>query len=390
MHQTDVIIVGGGMVGGATALALADLGLKVTLFERQAPLDFDQEQPFDLRVSAISLGSEQLLASLDAWHPIHEMRACPYKRLGVSEIESSYTEFNAELIDRTHLGHIIENRVVQLALWKKISEHHRVEVVIGEALESLQTSEAGVSLVGEKNSYCAKLVVAADGANSWVRKQVGIGCTGWNYRQAAMLINVSTALPQQDITWQKFTSSGPLAMLPLPGNNASLVWYHHKDEIKRLSQLSNQQLCEAVNREFPDKLGKIETVIDKAFFPLTRQHANQYYKGSVVLLGDSAHSINPLAGQGVNLGFKDVRALQFAIAEAISGGASWHSESVLKNYERQRRTDNLMMMSGMDAIYSAFSNDNPVVKGLRNAALIAANKLPFGKKKVLEYACGLA
>ena len=167
--------------------------------------------------------------------------------------------------------------------------------------------------------------------------------------------------PQQDITWQHFRESGPVAMLPLLGNKASLVWYHHKEEVLRLSRLSNEQLKQQIMSEFPKKLGDIN-VIDKASFPLTRRHANTYYKKNILLIGDAAHTINPMAGQGVNLGFKDVKALQTVIAKAIGSGLCWHDESVLAGYEKTRRKDNLLMMSTMDLLNAGFSHPSPAMK----------------------------
>ena len=210
-----------------------------------------------------------------------------------------------------------------------------------------------------------KLLIAADGANSQVRTLAGIGTTGWDYQQSAMLINVETEAEQQDITWQQFLPTGPVALLPMPGNNASLVWYHQKGEIKRLAGLSNQQLEEEVVQHFPDKLGRVKG-LNKASFPLTRRHANSYQNKRVLLLGDAAHTINPLAGQGVNLGFKDVKALQTVIAKAFGENKQWHDIEILKGYEQARRKDNLMMMTGMDAIYAGFSHQSPITKLIRN------------------------
>ncbi len=388
MNQFDCVVVGGGMVGAASALALAELGLTVAIIEKSAPLTFSPEQAFDLRVSAISLASEQLLKQLGAWQQLQQWRMCPYKRLGVSESEQSYTEFDAQDISQSHLGHIIENRLIQLSLWQKVQQHSNITLFCPETLIKLEQSSAEVELTLSTQILRAKVVIGADGANSYVRKLANIGTTGWDYAQSAMLINVCTDNPQQDITWQQFFQTGPLAMLPMPGNNASLVWYHNKDEIKRLSALSNAQLEQEVMQQFPDKLGKVR-VINKAAFPLTRRHANQYHKDRVLLVGDAAHTINPMAGQGVNLGFKDVKALQHVIAKAIGSGEAWHQAEVLARYQQKRRTDNLLMMTTMDALYLSFGHVSPLAKFARNAGLMMVNKLPSIKNKALAYACGI-
>lgn len=388
MNQFDCVVVGGGMVGAASALSLAELGLTVAIVEKNNPMPFAPEQDFDLRVSAISLASEQLLTQLGAWEQLQHWRMCPYKRLGVWEIAQSYTEFNAENIACSHLGHIIENRLIQLALWQQIEQHSHITLMCPESLMKLEQTQSGATLTLSSSVISAKLVIGADGANSQVRKLADIGTTGWDYAQSAMLINVSTQTQQQDITWQQFFPSGPLAMLPMPGHSASLVWYHQKDEIQRLSGLSNRQLQQEIIQHFPTRLGRVE-VNNKAAFSLTRRHANQYIKGRVLLIGDAAHSINPMAGQGVNLGFKDVKALQHVIAAAIGRGESWYEPHVLARYQQKRRTDNLMMMTTMDALYCSFSHVSPLAKLARNVGLMAVNKFPRAKNKALAYACGI-
>lgn len=386
--KVDCLIVGGGMVGAATALSLADLGLKVALVEATAPHAYSSEQALDLRVSAISLASEQLLQQLNAWQQVQKWRSCVYKRLGVWEDDIAYAEFNADEIQQSHLGHIVENRLIQLSLWQQLKQKANVTLLCPEQLDTFCQSSEKVIAQLTHTQVEANLIIGADGAKSKVRQIAGIGITGWDYQQSAMLINVKTEIGQQDITWQKFVPGGPLAYLPMPGNNASLVWYQDKAEIKRLSALTNEQLQTEVQQSFPKRLGKVE-IIAKGAFPLTRRHANNYVKRRVVLLGDSAHTINPLAGQGVNLGFKDVAALQTVIAKAIGSGENYHQESVLKRYERSRRTDNLLMMTGMDAIYSTFSNPSTPIKLLRNIGIFAAHRAPVLKKKALAYACGV-
>ena len=388
MLTVDCVVVGGGMVGAAAALSLSDLGLKVAVVEAKAPDAFNEQQAFDLRVSAISLASEQLLAQLGAWPQIKAWRSCEYKRLGVWEDEFAYAEFNNEEIKQTHLGHIVENRLIQLALWQQLEKRDNVTLLCPEKLQTLTQTDANVLLKLSNSEITAKLVIGADGANSQVRQLAGIGITGWDYKQSAMLINVKTEIEQQDITWQQFINGAPVAYLPMPGNNASLVWYGSKQEIKRLSALDNNKLRDEILTTFPKRLGDIE-VIDKGAFPLTRRHANHYVKNRVILVGDSAHTINPLAGQGVNLGFKDVAALQTVIAKAIGSGEAYDNIDVLKRYETKRRPDNLMMQTGMDAIYMTFSNATGPAKLIRNLGVFAAHRMPFFKKKALAYACGI-
>lgn len=397
MENFDCVVIGGGMVGAASALSLANLGLRVAVVEQFKPKEFTKEQPLDLRVSAISLVSQHLLSQLNSWKQVKQWRSCEYKRLGVWELPHAYTEFNAKDIAQDHLGDIVENRLLQLALWQELNDHHSISLYCPERLVDIKQSAKEVIVTLSESTLSTKLVVGADGANSKVRQLSGIGITGWDYQQSAMLINVETELAQQDITWQQFTPSGPVAFLPLPGKSelggyASLVWYHNKAEIKRLASLANTQLTTEIHQYFPKRLGTVK-VIDKASFPLTRRHANNYQQGRVLLLGDAAHTINPLAGQGVNLGFKDVKALQNVIATAIANGESWHAKNVLVRYEKARRHDNLLMMSVMDALYASFSHPSSLVKMARNLSFMAINKLPLInthiKNKALAYACGV-
>jgi 2-octaprenyl-3-methyl-6-methoxy-1,4-benzoquinol hydroxylase len=282
-------------------------------------------------------------------------------------------------------------------LWQQISLLGNIHSFCPEQLQTLEQSSDKVILTLTHCKITAKLVVGADGPQSKVRQMASIGMTGWDYQQSAMLINVETSNSQQDITWQQFFPSGPIAFLPLPGKStlggfASLVWYHQRDEIRRLTSLSNINLQQEVLERFPKSLGTVK-VLNKAAFPLTRRHANNYQHKRILLVGDSAHTINPMAGQGVNLGFKDVTALQSVIRDAITNGEVWHDESVLARYEKKRRHDNLLMMSTMDALYVGFNHPAPAVKSLRNLALLAINKVPFLnstiKNKALAYACGL-
>lgn len=397
MKHFDCVVVGGGMVGAASALSLAQLGLQVALVEKHTANSFSPEQNFDLRVSAISLASKELLVQIEAWAQINSMRTCPYKRLGVWEDKSAYTEFDAKDIEQDNLGYIVENRLIQLALWEQVRVVDNISTYCPESLIALSQTDDKVIVSLTNSNISAKLVVGADGAQSKVRQMSDIGMTGWDYQQSAMLINVETALSQQDITWQQFHQTGPVAFLPLPGKShlggyASLVWYHQTDEISRLASLSNQSLQKEIIKNFPSRLGAIK-VLSKGCFPLTRRHANSYQNKRVLLLGDSAHTINPMAGQGVNLGFKDVIALQHVIAGAISKGDVWHDTQILAGYEKARRKENLLMMSTMDVLYASFSHPSPAVKVIRNLGLLAINKVPVLntkiKNKALAYACGL-
>lgn len=386
MEQFDVVVAGGGMVGAATAIGLAQQGLSVAVLEGVTPAPFASSQPMDLRVSAISPHSVSLLERLGAWEAVTAMRLCPYKRLETWEHPECRTRFNAEHMHLNRLGYIVENRVIQLALWQQFELYPNLTVKCPARMVSAVETDSGYEIALEDgNQLRATLLVGADGAQSRVRQQAGIGITAWDYRQHCMLINVETALPQQDITWQMFTPHGPRSFLPLPGHQGSLVWYDSPEKIQQLSAMPPAQLEAQIIAHFPSELGEIK-VINHGRFPLTRRHAQQYYKLGVVLLGDAAHTINPLAGQGVNLGFKDVDVLLHEIEKA---GQDWSNVRVLKAYERRRRPDNLLMQSSMDFFYTTFSNNLLPVKLLRNAGLKLAEQAGPIKQKVLKYAMGM-
>lgn len=389
-QRFDVILVGGGMVGAATAIGLAKQGLQVAVIESFAPEAYSPEQALDVRVSAISVASEQLLEQLGALESLLNMRNVPYLGLETWELDGCITQFHSSQIGASHLGHIVENRLVQLALWEQMQQWDAIKLFCPERVATFSRLTDGVSVHLQSGIQLeAKLLIGADGANSQVRQWAGIGISGWDYAQSAMLINIQTAQGQQDVTWQQFTPNGPRSLLPLPGNHASLVWYDDANRIKQLMQLNHKQLADQIRQHFPARLDSDFTVEAKGSFALTRRHANAYFKPNVVILGDAAHTINPLAGQGVNLGFKDVEALLTVIKTALTEDKPWWSTEVLNAYQAKRYRDNQLMMTTMDVFYAGFSNDILPLKLLRNGALKLANINSPIKRTVLKYAMGL-
>ncbi len=386
----DAVIVGGGMVGAAAALGLAKQGLQVALIENEAPAGFDPSAPADLRISAIGCASARFLQKLGAWGSVEKMRSVPYRRLETWEVDGSEVKFDAQSLGLPELGFMVENRVLQLALWQQFDALTNLTRFCPAKLRHLlQHDDKTWSLqLTTGDLLRAKLVIAADGANSLVRQLAGIGVDGWEYRQHCMLINVETETPDQDVTWQQFFPSGPRAFLPLFGNQASLVWYDSPQRIRYLKTLNMQQLTTEVMQAFPARLGTVKALSAGAF-PLVRRHAQRYVLPGLALVGDAAHTINPLAGQGVNLGYRDVEALLSVLEKARDHDEAWSSEKVLLRYQRQRRLDNLLMQSGMDLFYTAFSNDLPPVKALRNLALMTAQRAGALKTKAMKYALGI-
>ncbi len=388
----DVLIVGGGMVGATIACALGGSGLSVGVVEYRYPQGFEPEQPHDLRVSAISVASQNVIDMVGAWEGIISRRSCPYQRMKVWEAneERAATEFNSEGISYPYLGHIVENRVIQLALLERMAAFDNVELICPAQTEAIDYSPgASVVRLTDGTELVGRLLIAADGGESRVRQAAGIGVHKWDYEQNALVASVETAYPQQDITWQQFTATGPLAFLPMPGANASLVWYNTPGEVKRLMALPEDQFMAELEATFPDSLGKIDTLIQRGSFPLRRQHAQQYVAEGVALAGDAAHMIHPLAGQGVNIGMLDAAALAETILKAKRAGEDFTSLAVLKGYEQQRRKHNLMMMQVMDMFYRVFSNDILPLKLVRNLGLGLAERVSPAKNKVMRFAMGL-
>ncbi|RYU43382.1 2-octaprenyl-3-methyl-6-methoxy-1,4-benzoquinol hydroxylase [Aliivibrio finisterrensis] len=384
MKKYDYTIVGGGMVGAATAIGLSKLGYQVAIIEHKAPDSFDNSQSMDVRVSAISQSSVDLLNELGAWEHIKKTRVCPYKRLETWEHPECRTRFHSDTLNMEQLGFIVENRLIQLGLWQEFSSYDNLTVVTPAKIIELEFfSEHNELTLDNGNKIKTKWVIGADGANSYVRQKAKIGITAWDYRQHCMLINIETEKPQQDITWQWFTPSGPRSFLPLHGNKGSLVWYDSPQRIKQLSSMTSIQLEKEIKAHFPQELGEF-TVEQHGSFPLTRRHAQKYVEHRCVLLGDAAHTINPLAGQGVNLGFKDVKVL---LEEIESKGTE--TDKALRIYESRRKIDNLAMQSSMDLFYTLFSNSLPPVKFLRNAGLKLADSSGALKTQALKYALGL-
>jgi len=390
--NTDVLIIGGGMVGAALACALGRQGFEVHVVEARAPEPYAPEQPLDLRVSAVSLASQNLLEAVGAWRHVLASRAAPFRRMRVWDREGpGETDFDSRDIGEPFLGHIVENRLLQLALWQAAEGVESIHWHCPARLDALRVDDDGVvARLSDGVTVRAALVVGADGARSRVRELANIGLTQWDYDVEALVATVRTAAPQQDITWQRFTPSGPQALLPLPGPHASLVWYLPPDEVARLKALDDRTFLDALLRAFPSELGGIEALLGRGSFSLTRRHAQAYARPRLVLAGDAAHTIHPLAGQGVNLGFMDVAALAEVLVAARARNEDIGALHVLQRYERQRRGDNLLMQSAMDAFHHLFKPARGPLPWLRGLALRMANDLPPLRRLLTRRATGRA
>jgi len=394
-QQADVVIVGAGMVGSALALALSASDLSITLLDAaplSAPVVFNPQSAFSPRVSALSAASQKLLDDLDVWQGIIARRACPYSKMQVWDGSGcGQIEFSAESVHAEVLGHIVENNVVQAALLERL--HKSPVHLLGHSpLQSLNPSGSGWQLTLQNGEHLhASLVLAADGATSKVRELAGLTTREWDYLHQAIVTSVRCDRPHQNCARQRFTDDGPLAFLPLSGADehcCSIVWSVPPAEATRLMALSDKDFCQALSRAFKYRLGVVTQSDPRLCIPLRQRHAKRYIKPGLALLGDAAHCIHPLAGQGVNLGFLDAATLAQTLLEARSRGENIADERVLGRYERNRMPHNLAMMAAMEGFERLFQADALPLRWLRNQMLERANQLPAIKAWFTRQALG--
>jgi len=395
--NTDIIVVGGGMVGAMTALAFAHCDLAVAVIEKKAPVRFDVLE-HDIRVSAISHATLEMFKAVGAWQTMHGARVCPYKRMLVWDSASTAkTRFNSADIGYQQLGYIVENSLIQSALWQQLQQHANVEIHCPASITTLDLQDDEASLTLDSGqTLSASLVVAADGSQSTVRSLAGIEIDGESYQQHALVATVKTEISQQDITWQRFTDTGPQAFLPLVGNRASMVWYHTAERVAELKVLSESDFISEMESQFPEQLGKLLSIEQVGSFPLQWSHAQQYVLPRFALVGDAAHAVHPLAGQGVNLGMLDASTLVQCVVEGITQGREVGDIRALRRYERWRKPSNELMIRMLDAIQQAFQPQQRsaiqggLLKAARTAALRLADRVGPVNKTCMRAAMGLS
>jgi 2-octaprenylphenol hydroxylase len=375
-HDYDVVVVGGGMVGAALACALAQRDFSVALLEAREPaFDWDPAG-HDLRVSAITRASQRLLQNLGAWQAMLDERATPYQQMHVWD-RAGFGEihFDAADLAEPDLGHIVENRVIVRALWELL-EGSRTEVLVPVRLAALDLSDGGAVLaLDDGRTLNAGLVVGADGARSQVRELAGIESRGQPYDQHAVVATVRAELGNRSTAWQRFMRDGPLALLPLELDLFSIVWSTAPNEAERLCALPEDEFNTLLTEASESRLGRLTLQGARAAFPLRLQHAEQYVLPGLALVGDAAHVIHPLAGQGVNLGFLDAGALVDALIAGRERGRMPGALATLRRYERTRKGHNTATQLAMDAFKHLFSNDSSVLSLARNLGLGAAGRL---------------
>ena len=394
VSEVDVAIIGGGLVGATLACALIETDLSIVIIdpEDQRKISFATEH--DMRVSAITRASQHIFASIGAWAGMVEQRVSPFRKMHVWEqagegVLNSEVHFDSAELSESQLGHIIENRVMLKSLYQRLETATNVELLFGQRCQQMQQTEHKWQLQTATRTVSANLLVGADGSQSWVRQQLGISTRGWDYDHSALVTTVKTSEPHQHTAWQRFLDSGPLAFLPLQENYSSIVWSTKPALAERLQQLPEEQFKLELEQAYDSKLGQILEVGPRASFPLRFLMADNYIGTSAALVGDAAHTMHPLAGQGVNLGLLDAASLAQVIIEARLSSGVINSSKMLRRYERWRKAENMSMLVMVDQIQRLFGSDVSWLKQLRNSGMHWFNRLPVIKHNTIDYAMGL-
>lgn len=392
MQTYDVIVAGGGMVGLAVACGLQGSGLRVAVLEREAPPAVASDAAPALRVSAINAASERLLQHLGVWDRILEMRASAYHGMEVWDRDSfGHIAFDDEQQGLAHLGHIIENRVIHQALWQRAETLSDITLVSPSELQQVAfgDNEAFVTLK-DGSMMTARLLVAADGANSWLRKQADIPLTFWDYEHHALVANIRTEQPHDAVARQVFHGDGILAFLPLSDPHiCSIVWSLSPQEAARLQAMPESVFSQQLSVTFDLRLGLCSLASERQVFPLMGRYARNFAAHRLALVGDAAHTIHPLAGQGVNLGFMDAAELIGEIRRLHQQGKDIGQHLYLRRYERSRKHSAAVMLASMQGFRELFDGNIPAKKLLRDVGLALADNLPGVKPRLLKQAMGL-
>ena len=393
----DAVVAGGGVVGAATALMLAREGLQVALVEPKQPTPWQRETR-DLRVYAFAPDNARLLADLGVWPQVVAARVQPYRGMRVWDAAGGDPlVFDADALGQRQLGWIIENALLVDALWNALPAAG-VRLQCPARIEDLEQLDAGVRVrLDDGMQLDAKLAIAADGAQSALRDMAGIAAHRHDYAQKGVVAFVASDVPHRETCWQRFLPSGPLALLPfnddgdagLRGRIGSIVWTLPTTEAERLRTSAIEVFERELAAAFGGELGAMRLLSQRAAFPLQRQLADTHVQGRVLLLGDAAHAVHPLAGQGVNLGLRDVAALRGLVRDAQWRDADIASPQRLARWARIRKSDNAINAHAFEAINRTYSNDALWPTLLRGQALGIAGKLPPLARALWRHAAGV-
>lgn len=386
----DVAIVGGGMVGQLTAALLAPTGLDIAVLEANAEKPTAAEGMFDNRVSAITRASQNLLTAAGAWQYLDGSRFIPYHQMHVWDANSNgEIHFNCADIGEPDLGAIIENRNILLSLDRAASAYDNITWYRSARINRIREEGQQVTVeLADAELSCA-LLIGADGAHSRVRELTSMGLTQKPYDHTALVTTIKLEKGHQATAWQCFLTDGPLAVLPLPGDLASIVWSASEKTIEHLMTLPAASFCRELEQALEYRLGAVEMMTERATYPLIARHAQQYVKPGIALVGDAAHTIHPLAGQGVNLGFLDAASLVEIIEKAMAAGRQPGSIHVLRKYERWRKGQNHLMQQSMMGFKTLFTQQHMAVRLIRGIGINLVDRLFPVKSSIIRRAMGL-
>lgn len=388
--NVDVAIIGGGMVGATLACALGKTSLNVVVIDPSTHEPPTNKTKFDLRVSAITRGSQRIFEHLDVWQDMESQRVSPFREMRVWEQQGAgELHFDSAELSEPYLGHIIENRVILSSLYQRLAQLTNIQLMLGQRCAAMQYEQDAWQLsLADGENVTAKLVIGADGSHSWVRQQCAITSRGWDYDQSALVTYVKTSLSHQDTAWQRFLQDGPLAFLPLTDGYSSIVWSTSPAHVSHLLALSDQDFALELASAYEGRLGDITEIGARASFPLRFMAAEHYILPGMALVGDAAHTIHPLAGQGVNLGILDAATLFDVIQQAINRQQSIGAQKVLRRYERWRKSENMDMLVMVDQIQRLFGAQHTGLQWLRNRGMTGLNRLTPIKNLIIDHAMG--
>jgi len=388
-RQTDLLIVGGGMVGLTLANAVASAGLSVTVIDREAPTDA-LDSVSDGRVSAIAAGSVRMLRAIGVWQAV-EPDAQPILDIRVSDGDAPwFLHYDHNALGDEPFGYIVENRVLRMALHARAAQEDRIDHRAPASLGRVARGSTGVhATLGDGATLAARLLIAADGRGSVVREEAGIRVVRRPYKQTAIVCTIAHERPHDGVAQERFLTAGPFAILPMTGNRSSLVWTERADLAPAMLALDDAAFLDEVAWRFTDYLGALSLAGPRWSYPLELSWATRAVDRRLALVGDSAHGIHPIAGQGLNLGLRDVAALAEILVDAHRLGLDIGSSTVLARYQRSRRVDVASMSIVTDALNYLFANDIMPVKLARGLGLSAVNRMPSLKRHFMRHAMGL-
>lgn len=386
----DIAIAGGGMVGAACALALAKRGFATALLEAREPAPWNGADPEDLRVIALAPSSARLLDELGAWRAIEAARVSPYRHMRVWDGGSgAEIIFDAARDGHAQLGWIVENKLVARTLWDALDSAGARRVCPAHVASFAQRDDRVTLELGDGEMLSAALLVIADGVGSALREQAGIAVRGRDYHQRAVVAHVATERAHEATAWQRFTDKGPIALLPLADGRSSIVWSLPEARAREVLALDDAAFCEAAGIASDFRLGRITSTTPRASFPLRLQIAERFASGRCVLIGDAAHAVHPLAGQGANLGLRDVAELASVLGEARDAGRDFAAPHVLLRYARRRRSEGMLDAKSFDAIERMFAWQSPAWTTLRGLGMRAVEAIEPLKRRLSAHAAGL-